>query len=314
MNSKPDSLQIEIVLEKLAKDSGQFPPEYLKHFSDISHEDLLVIEKKWIDIPEDNKISLLSELNKLMQEDSLLLCDDFGNFALKDANPAIRVKAIDLLTDCCEESLAEKLLSMHQNDISLDVQIASVKALGKFLLLGELDEISNDLFSRILESLLAQYQTGISDSLDQEILISIGYVSRKDISEEIQRAYLREETGWKYAAITAMGRSADPQWEQEILASIKSDEFQILNAAVKSAGELNLSRAYPELIELLAREERDTELDRELVFALAKVGGVEARSLIEVQLENAESEEEIKDIQAALDIIDFEDQMPDLDF
>jgi len=273
-----------------------------------------VIENKWIKIPEENKILLLSKLNKLMREDSLLLCDDFGKFALKDVNPTVRVKAIDLLRDCNEESLAEKLLSMHKSDTSLDVQIASVKALGRFLLLGELDEISSVLFSRILDSLLAQYQTGISDLLDQEILISLGHATREDISEEIQRAYLREDAEWKYAAITAMGRSADPHWEQEILASLKSDDLKILNAAVKSAGELNLSRAYPELIELLMREERDTELDHELVFALAKIGGAEARSLIEVQLENAVSEEEIKNIQAALDMIDFEDQLPNLDF
>ena len=291
----------------------QLPSDYLRFFSDISRKDLSVIEKKWADIPEENKISLLSELNVLMQKDSLILCDDLGKFAIKDPNPVVRVKAIDLLSECGEASLAETLISMHQNDANLDVQIASVKALGRFLLLGELDEISNDLFSRILESLLEQYQTGISDTLDQEILISIGYANKEIVSEKIRNAFKRDDPGWKYAAITAMGRSEDPNWEPEIFSSLKNDDSKILTAAVKSAGELNLSRAFPILMELLESEEGDAELDHELIFALAKVGGAEARSLIEVELENAETEEEIEDIQAALDIIDFEDQLPHLD-
>lgn len=313
MKQDSDHLQIEIVLDALMDIGQPLPKEYLRTFSDISRSDLKAIRKNWEDIPAERKITLLTDLAVLMKEDTLILCDEFGKFALEDNNPTIRSRAIELLWECEEPNLARKYLNLLQHDPSIEVRIASASALGKFLLLGELDEIREDLSKTIMNTLLKIYQSGISEQLDLEILKSIGYSGDPRIIKKISDAFKRNSRDWQLAAIIAMGRSADPRWESEILNHIHDTHLPTQVAAIRAAGELNLKAARPELLEIFERVPEEDSLLYEIILALSKLGGSEARDALENRLAATSDEEEIEILQLALDTIDFEAELPDLD-
>jgi len=313
MKNSIDNPQIDIVLDTLLDKSKPFPPEFLHIFSDISTQDLEAVTAKWDEIPETRKIFLLTELVSLMKEDSLILCNEFGEFALSDKNPSVRVNAIELLGECEDPRLIKKHLVLLEEDASLEVRKASAAVLGNFILLGELGEIRGSLYELIFNRLMNVFESGQSDALKQEILQSIAYAERKKISKIIIDAYQKDDKGWKLAAITAMGRSADSRWESEILKSFGHTDAAIELAAVKAAGELNLVSARNTLLEKLEGEPLEIDYFREIILALTKIGGSETRKILEYRLETLENDEEIEIIEEALEIIDYEDQLPDLD-
>ena len=305
--------QIDIVLDTLLDKSRPFPPEFLRIFSDMSTQDLEAVAAKWDEIPETRKIFLLTELVSLMKEDSLILCNEFGEFALSDKNPSVRINAIGLLGECEDPRLIKKHLFLLEEDANLEVRKASAAVLGNFILLGELGEIRGNLYESVFNSLMKVFESGQSDALKQEILQSIAYAERKKITEIINDAYQKDDKGWKLAALTAMGRSADSRWESEILNSFGHIDADISMAAVKAAGELNLISVRNALLEKLENDSQEIEYFREIILALAKIGGSETRKTLENQLEILENEEEKEIIEEALEIIDYEDQLPDLE-
>ena len=313
MNEQTSNPQLNAVLKALLDNSQLFPEKLLPFFSDIFPEDLDEVKKVWPKVTFERRVSILSDLENLMEADTMLSCDALARFALKDEYPEVRGNAITLLWECDDPKLAVRFIEMLENDESELVQAAAAAALGKFVLLGELDEIPGGAAKRAVQALIEKLKSKPSKEIHQEILKSLAYSSDPAVSPMIEKAFLDSDPSWRLAAVISMGRSADDRWEKPILQMIKSGDLEMKSEAVKAAGELELSSARAILLQILEDEEDDFDLRTNAIWALSKIGGENVKSVLQRLLDTAPDEEEAEIIEMAIEALDFSSELPDLD-
>ena len=313
MNDKASNPQLNSVLKALLDNSQLFPEKLLPFFSDIFPEDLEEVKKIWPKIALERRVSILADLEDIMEADTMLSCDGLAKFALNDDFPEVRGNAITLLWECDDPKLAPRFVDMLENDESELVQTAAAAALGKFVLLGELEEIPASAAERTIKALIGKLKSNPTKEIHQEVLKSLAYSSDPAISPMIEKAFMDPDPTWRLAAVISMGRSADDQWEKPVLQMIKSDDPELKSEAVKAAGELELSSARSMLLQILEEEEEDFELRTNAIWALSKIGGENVKSILQRLLDNAPDEDEAEVIELAIEALDFSSELPDLD-
>ena len=137
------------------------------------------------------------------------------------------------------------------------------------------------------------------------MLESLGYSSREEISTLIREAFASPERKWKASALVAMGRSANQEWQPEVLSMLKSKYLLLQLEAARAAGELELQDAVPFLLEML--EDADDDLRRVCIWSLSQIGGEEASDILDQLYEEAEDVEELEFIESALENLSFTD-------
>lgn len=292
--------------------SQLFPENMLPFFSDIYPDDLEELKKIWPKIALERRISILADLEDMMEADTMLSCDGLAKFALNDDFPEVRGNAITLLWECDDPKLAPRFVQMLENDESELVQTAAAAALGKFVLLGELGEIPPAAAGQTIKALIGKFHSKPSKEIHEEVLKSLAYSSDPKISLMIEKAFMDTDSSWKLAAVISMGRSADDRWEKPVLQMIKSEDADLKNEAVKAAGDLELSSAHAMLLQILEEEEDDIELRSNAIWALSKIGGDNVKTVLLRLLEAAPDEDEAEVIELALESLDFSTELPDL--
>jgi HEAT repeat protein len=248
-----------------------------------------------------------------MESDSLLSFDTLAKFALNDDEPNVRSQAISLLWESDDPAYLDILVEILDSDPSTLVQVSAAAGLGRFVLMGELDEIPPRLHKLAISS-LRESQTGeLSKDVQQEILKSLAYTGSTEINRQIEQAHADPDPTWKLAAVIAMGRTADERWESKILKEMDSNITAIQNEAVKAAGEIELETARIPLLDMLESGISDFELRLHVIWALARIGGEDVKESIQALLDEADDEEEIDVIEMALEHLEFSEELPDLD-
>ena len=296
------------LVESLLVPNEPFPAQYLHIFSDITEADLAEIKKVWPRVPVLNKINLLQDLEAMMESDTLLSCDDFALFALSDEDAEVRSHAINVLWESEDPKLAGIFGDLLVNDPSEGVRANAADALGRFVLLGELEEISKRVFDRTVALLMDQYNRDLSDEIRQQILRSLSYCGMDEIADLIRAAYNTGKKAWKIAALEAMGRSADTRWKTQVLESLSGTDADLEYEAIRAAGELELKSARSTLLRLLAEEIDNNDVYYQTIWALSKIGGESVRETLQDLLEHSEDEEEIDILETALDNLDLIDE------
>jgi HEAT repeat protein len=315
MNDKTSNPQLNAILQALLDNSQLFPEKLLPFFSDIYPEDLGQVKKIWSKVALERRISLLAELEDMMEMDTMHCCDDLAKFALTDDFPEVRIGAISLLSECDDPKLATLFGEMLAKDESELVQLAVAETLGNFVLKGELNEIPGKASERIVKSLILKLNSKPSKELHQELLKSLAYSSLPEIAAMIEAAFMNPDPSWQLTAIISMGRSADDRWEKPVLQMIQSENLDFKIEAVKSAGEIELYSARAMLLQMLDEEEEVDDLDLRLnvIWALSRIGGENVKPALQRLLDNATDNEEVEALEAALDELDFLSELPDLD-
>jgi HEAT repeat protein len=121
----------------------------------------------------------------------------------------------------------------------------------------------------------------------------------------LRAAYASQEIGWLESALFAMGKSADEQWKDLVLAHLKDENLPVRLQAVHAAGELALEGARASLLRVLEREFDIADLRREAVWALSQIGGEGVEKALERLLERLDDDEDIELVEEALDQLSF---------
>jgi len=301
------------VIAALLEDKQPFPAQYLHIFSDITPADLEAVKKVWPQVSVKRKINLLQDLESLMEADTLVSCDDFARFALQDEDPNVRTQSISLLWECEDTGLIAIFGDLLTNDANENVRAAAADALGKFILLGELEEIPARSFRRAFDILIRSFPSELFEGVQQQIVRSLSYSSDDKIFPLIQEAYARPSKSWRIAALESMGRSADDRWKANILEMMHSLDEDYQYEAVRAAGEIELKAAKSTLLDMLLAENQNSDLRYQIIWALSKIGGRDVREKIREMLENTEDEEEIDVLEIALDNLELSEDDPSLE-
>ena len=285
----------------LLDENKPFDLQFLQFFSDISYDDLKKVKKVWSKVTQQRKVSLLQELENLMRIDTLISCDDFGVFALDDEDPVIKSQAINLLWECVDQNLATRFMSLLLEDKDPALSASAASGLGKFVLLGELDEIPQDLSKKIQNTLVEKYVSSSDQQLKQSILESLGYISSPQINDFITEAIKRPEKEWVLSALFAISRSANENWSKIILKKLDDLDPDVQLEAIKAAGELEIADAKETIIELLESSSPEEEIHLQAIWSLSMIGGNDIQVLFQKMIDSSDSEKEAAMLEMAMD-------------
>ena len=301
------------VIANLLDNEQPFNPQFLHFFSDISIDNLLRIKKVWSNVDKTRKFNLLKDLESLIEADTLVSCDDFGLFAIEDEDPLIRSQAIHLFWESSDVKLISPFMEFLKNDAHEEVNQAAASALGRFVLLGELDEIPENLAKSVQDFLISEYMITTNGRTQQRILESLGYSSREKVHQFINVALEKSEKEWQLSALLAIGRSTDRKWGKTVVDKLTDNDSDIQIEAIKAAGELEITSSKDIIIELLTNTESYEEVHLQAIWALSKIGSSDVIELFEDMIEESEDEEEIEVLEMALENLDLLNDMPSFD-
>ncbi len=233
----------------------------------------------------------------------------FITLQLRHQNPEIRLLAIECLWDYPWDEGAEVLISLAQDDPEESVRNKAIIGLGRYIYEGDVEMDEDDKFflgdyyydpimtveqcQKIRDFLIALY-TNPEKSLDERrfALESLAFLSQDDVKQFIRDAYASDEKGMKISAIFAMGRQQTNWWHDPILEALTSDDADIRNEAIKSAGECQIDDAHDFLM-YIARTTEDKDECVNAVMALSSLGMDESfefldelRYRVKVELDN----------------------------
>ncbi len=301
MDEIEDSINFSQVLSALTDINTPFPPRLLRGFSDLTHRNTKDLLPVWDTLPESRKIGILEDLDDLIEKDTLVNFDELAKSVISDPSAKVRVAALNLLWECEEPRIVPILLNLLDHDPDEAVRASSASLLGRFILLGELDAISEKLKDEIVNRLIDLHQSKELPRVKQRALESLGYSSNPQVSKLIRNAYHSNDIPWVTSALCAMGRSADEQWAAMVQESINSQDAEVQYEAVRAAGELELASTREQLLTLLDEGIEDTETRLAVIWSLSQIGGDEVKEKFEELLSRTNDEEEIEWIEKALE-------------
>ena len=310
MNTEP--LSFQKVVDSLLEDSKEFPPRYLREFSDLGTVELKALLDAWSRVALSRKLTVLDELSTLADNDTLVSFDDFARSLLTDPDAEVRVRAIRLLDENESVDLVPSYLDMLRNDPDIGVRAEAARNLGIYVDLGELEEIPETIQRQVEDTLLITV-TGDDDArVRRAALEALGYSSRAEVATLIESSFQREDPNWQTSALIAMGRSADERWTDHVTRSLVNETDRIRKAAVQAAGDLSLKSTRPLLLKMLAEDEDDTVLSA-VIWSLSQIGGEDVRTYLENLLDQIEDEDQIAFLEEALDNLAFTEDLDRFD-
>ncbi len=284
----------------------------LQEFSDLDPASLKALSEAWPSVAPERKRKLLEGLQALSEEDTLVCFDDVARSLLSDQDPEVRMRAIRLLDECDDAKLIMPFIDTLNNDPDPETRAEAATALGRFVEMGELEEIPDDARRQVEDALLEKANSEDQLVVRRNALEALGFSSRPEVITLIESSYRRENPEWQASALFAMGRSYDERWEESVLSRLTDENPLVRLAAVEASGELRLISARTSLFRVLEEEEED-EIASAAIWSLSQIGGEDARLYIENLLDLAEDEEDVKFLEEALDNLEFNDELSHFD-
>jgi HEAT repeat protein len=303
------------LLPKLASEDSPIPVDEFSAISDMNREDFAAFLEVWGTLSINRKRALIEVLGKQADEHIELNFELINRTGLSDDDEIVRRIAIRNLWECKDPDLIEIYLRSLSEESSSEVRIAAADALGRYVLLGELEEISPEQHREIEDALISALEEDAFILLQQSCIEALGYSSRAESERIISRAYESEDPDIRKSAVLAMGRSYNQDWEPQVLQEMTSHYPGIRTEAARAAGELELRTAVDALIELL--EDVHTGVQQAAIWSLGQIGGNRAEEALIALQDMIEEEEMLQAIEDALDHLAFLKGSPDfalLDF
>lgn len=288
-----------------------FPPRYLYRLSGLEGLDLEQLIEAWPEAAAARRERLLEDLEILADTTPHLDFDNVFKLGLKAASPHVRRLSIRGLWESEDPAIAHLLLEMLELDPELDVRVQAARGLGKFIYLGEMEEIDPELSEQITERLLEIAHSDAPESMRRAALESVGFSSRVEVTKLIEAAANKDKEDWLISALVAIGRTANSQWAPTVIENFNHDSPEIRLEAAQAAGLLASQSAATHLLHLI--DDPEQEVRQAAIWALSEIGGLDARAAIEGLLRNANDDEDIDFLDEALENLDFTEMVINFD-
>jgi hypothetical protein len=275
----------EELLNELAT-SEKFQTTNLYMLSRMNQEDLNIFRNIWPTVPTQRRRDIMQELVEIAEFNFEVDYDPIFLLGLGDEDADVRVSAISGLWEQENPELIEPLVHLLRTDPVVMVRAAAASALGQFINLRELQEIEHYPALLAEEALLETIREANEHvEVRRRAVEAIAFSSEADVISIIENAYYDSDEKMQVSAIFAMGRNADKRWQPRVIAELDNPNSEIRFEAARACGELEAVEAVPKLIQLID-EDPDLEVQEIAIGALGRIGGPEARSVLEIYLEN----------------------------
>lgn len=298
--AQQEEVPFSLILAELLDRDKVFNPAYIFRLSNLGPEETRELAAHWEGIPLNRRRLLVTDLESFAEADALLFFDNVGKIALKDEDAQVRSSAIRLTVLEESPAFATTLLEILRADPHFDVRAEAATALGRYVYLGELEEIPEDIFHSVEEGLLQAYRADQQTLVRRRALEAVSFSSRKEINGMIEDAFTSQDEDWQVSAVFSMGASANTRWEPQVMEMLDADSAQLRTEAAYAAGKLDIKEAKPVLFGL-ATDDDDESVRRAAIWALSDLGGQNVTDFLEEMLEEAETEEDEEFLEAALE-------------
>lgn len=289
------------ILSALLDNSRPFPAAFLHRFSDLPSTDFTKLKTIWGQISPQRRVSLMEDLEILAEANTLVAFDDLCVFALDDNESGVRTAALRYLWETEDEKLIPRLVDLLEQDPDEQVRAAAASTLGRFIYLGELEEIPQEALHLVEEKLLNAASNSQSPLIRRRAVESLGYSSRNEVKNLIMSAYNQDDPDWQSTALFAMGRSASEEYIRAVVDQLDNPNPDIQFEAVRAAGELSASEAREPLLKMLDESSDDADLRMAIIWSLSQIGGEDVREKLEAMLSETEDSDELEFLEEALD-------------
>jgi HEAT repeat protein len=282
----PSFTQTLAILTQLTP--GQMiPAGVVRGLSNLLPQQVLATAPVWHTLASEVRRDVMSAVIEAGSTDFELDYSLFSMLVIDDDDAEVRRMAIELSVFVEERGHLDTLFQMAQHDDSDAVRATAMKALGAFILQGELGNQPADAIAPVVDYLLSVVRDRRADSeMRASALEAIGHSSHSAVAGEISRAYEGDDGRLKTSAIFAMGASGDEHWADAIVYELERGSPENRFEAARAAGELTLQEAVKSLSMLAFGD--DSEIVREAVWALGEIGGKEAVRVLEALLEQVD--------------------------
>jgi HEAT repeat protein len=286
----------------------------------MDRDALATFKSVWPTIPTQRRRDIIQELVEIGEINFEVYFDPVFLLGLGDEDAEVRAAAINGLWENENPTLIGPLVHLLRTDEAATVRAAAAIALGRFVYLGEVEDIDQHQALLAEEALLETIHQGAEDlEVRRRAIESIAYSSEPAVAQIIENAYYDENEKMQVSAIFAMGRSADSQWRPQVIAELDNENSEIRFEAARASGELEASDAVPKLVELI-EDDPDLQVQEMAIWALGKIGGTMAREALEEYVESdveaialaaEEALDELNLFSDSFDLFDFGDDDSD---
>jgi HEAT repeat protein len=297
------------LLESLLTEGEPPSTHELSPLSDLDLAQINQFDPVWNGLNTSSRQILLATLGRLADERIELQFDRIYQMALRDPDAEVRRIAIENLWESQDQRFISFYLDTVENDPAVDVKIAAIRALGRFILLGQYNKIDSEKLS-IIEDTLLKFVSQVEEiDLQRTSIEALGYSSRPGVEAIIQTAYLSSVEALRQSALLAMGRSANEIWAESILKELISPSPNLRAEAARATGELELRSGVAHLIDLL--EDVNDDVRKNAIWSLGQIGGTASRDALEAIQTTNEDNLIREQIEEALEHIAFLEGTPD---
>lgn len=297
-------LEFEELLKKMRDGQTPLSISSLYGLSDLTRAEAQLFQKVWSLIDTKRRRWLIQSLVDITEASFEVDFSPIFRFCLNDEDEVVRSRAIEGLWEDEDLTLAGLLVRLLRDDPSESVRAAAATSLGRFVLLGELEKIEAAPAIMVEDALLgAIYDSHETLEVRRRAVESIAYSGQAQVRDIIEMAYCDDEEKMHISAVFAMGRSADPLWREIVIAELDNPNPEMRYEAARACGELEASDALSALIDLIEADP-DPEVQEMAIWALGRIGGKEARRVLEACCES-EDEALRQAAEEALDELDF---------
>jgi HEAT repeat protein len=297
------------VISTLLDENTVFTAHYLHRLSDLEGEDLAELAEHWPQVSAPRRRAVMADLEALHEVNFLLSYEALSRLALSDQDGEVRLTALRTLWDYDPRDLIPHFIEMCKMDPEAAVRAGAATALGKFIYLGELEELSAKSLAVVEGQLLETIRGSDEPLVRRRALESLGFSSRAEVPALIEEASARSDEGWLASALFAMGRSVDDRWLQFVMDHLEHVSPKIQLEAARAAGELEIGEAVPRLLELI--EEGDEDVRSAAIWSLSQIGGKRVRNALQALFDLAFDSEDAEYIENALDNLTFNQDLID---
>jgi HEAT repeat protein len=274
------SEELELALDKLVDDSRPVRAIDLSSLSDLPRAQRDLFRAAWATLDEERRFEVVQALVEQAEANVHLNFSVALRECMLDPDVRVRKAAIDGLWEDCKVNLIAPLVSLLMTDEAVEVRAAAAISLSRFVLMGELGEITESYAHQVFGALQAAWLRPHEDNeVRRRALEGMAYTSEAPVLALIHSAYYDEDPLMRQSAVFAMGRSAERRWSKLVLGEFDSPDAAMRFEAATAAGELGLPAAVRPLIHLL--EDADSNVREAAAMALGKIGGAEAQRALE---------------------------------
>jgi HEAT repeat protein len=308
----PKDIPFEELKKAILDETTPLAPQYMFRLSGLEGEELQECHDLWFQIPLTRRRNLIEDLEELQDTNFFVSFESLFRIAIHDEDAKVRQIAIRSLWESSDKDLIPVLISILESDSETETRAQAASTLGRFIYLGELDELPKNIHQGLEDKLFSILSSDAPPLVRRRSLEALGFSCREAIDSHIEEAYEYGDEDWVASALFAMGRSGNSRWALEVLEKLDHDSYLVRMEAIRAAGELALEEARTPLIYHLG--DPDDEIRIAAAWALSHIGGTDAAEAIETLIEESDDDTEIDFLEAALDNLAFTEDLLNLDF